>query len=49
VKSILTARILIGLSLGTGSVREANYVPVQIISELNIPSELAATYPEVFP
>jgi LacI family transcriptional regulator len=43
----LAKQCLIGLSLGTGSVREANHVPVQIISELNIPSELVVTCPEV--
>jgi LacI family transcriptional regulator, galactose operon repressor len=34
----LAKQCLIGLILGTSTVREANYLPVQIISEFNIPS-----------
>lgn len=34
----LAKQSLIDLSLGTGTVHEANYIPTQIISEFNIPS-----------
>lgn len=34
---------LINLSLATGTVSEANYIPVQIISEFNIPSPMLPT------